>query len=136
MKFCKNVLGVTLKVTAHKKITAWHSLLGGHFELFLGSFWCMFLYFLKYILMVYFLLTFCIYVCSTTLAGTTLKNKFSHYFSFSVRGHFGVFWGPIWGIFEPFWRLSNEILYRWSWIILLQMVQNFWGFDMTHLRIW
>ena len=176
MNFCKNVLGVTLMVTTHSKNHSMKLSAGGYFGLFLGSFWCMFLYFLRTVW--YFLIKFCIDVCSTTLTVTTLKtfihiiyfswgsfwgifgpivlvhvcssiswelfnifswvfftdifhefffidvfsitltvatlkNEFSHWFSFSARGHFVVFW-----------KLTHEILYRYSWVILLQMVQN------------
>ena len=41
MKCCRNVLVVTLMVTTHKKITAWHSLL----RVILGYFWLILMYF-------------------------------------------------------------------------------------------
>ena len=141
-----------------------------------GSFWCVFLYLLR--IVQYFLMKFCIDVCSTNMMVTALKyfihiiyfsagshfgefwtncfsvcssiswisvilyryfwyysgnhstkKGFSHHFSFSARGHFAAFWGP-------FWKLSHDVLYGCSWVILFQMVQNFWDFDMTHSRNW
>ena len=130
MKFCRNVLGVTLMVTTHKENHSLALSAGGHFGLRLlfmyvpmflenipifshetlcrcswytltvitlfffhiislwGSFWCMFLYFLRIVR--YFLIKFCIDICSTTRMVTTLKF-FIHIIYFSVGGYSGVF---------------------------------------------
>ena len=71
----------------------------GHYTIFFffhiislwGSFWCMFLYFLRIVR--YFLIKFCIDICSTTRMVTTLKF-FIHIIYFSAGG-------PFWGIFGP-----------------------------------
>ena len=47
MEFCKYVFGITLLVITHKKTQSMAFSAGGHFGLLLGSFWCMFQYFLR-----------------------------------------------------------------------------------------
>ena len=72
----------------------------------------MFLYFLRTIQ--YFLMKFFTDVFSITLTVTTLKNKFSHYFSFSARDHFRYFGADlryVGGCFERFFmKFCTDVL--------------------------
>ena len=100
MNFCRNVLGVTLMVTTHTKITAWNSA-GGYFGVFLGSFWCMFQYFLR--IVHYFLMKF--YADVLDILWWSL-----HYFSFHVMYP----WGPFWYMFLYFLRIIQYFLMKFS----------------------
>ena len=137
MKIYIDVCSTTLMVTTRKNfIHIIYFSPGGHFGVFMNQFFSlrMILYFLRTVQ--YFLMSYFTDALSITLTVTTLKNKFSHYFSFSARGHFELFLDPFGIFWGSFWKLSHEILNRCFWVILLQIVQNCWGLDMAYLRTW
>ena len=79
-----------------KKVTAWHSHLGGYFGLFLGSFWCMFQYFLRTVqyFSLNFIQMFLIYS----------ENKYIIFF------HVMPPWAPLWCMFVGFLRIVRYFL--------------------------
>ena len=77
MKFWKGFLGVTLKVITHTHKKEIHSIVlsaGCHFEVFCGSFLCMFLCFVRTVQ--FFLMKFYADVIGIFLTFTTIKRNY------------------------------------------------------------